>query len=279
MDDKLKEIFSKKLEDHVSTIKPDMWSAVQGKLAAAGGLPLGAGAVKAGMGIWKSILLVGGISSVAIISSVVVFNNINQKEVQISEKVSTKSVQKSDPKRNVVIASKLPVNSVNEVKFQKKEFAYWGETMCTYPVDPISYSNENNNAIVESKEVQISENLLIEQIPTSVEDPNTEVTKMESPVEISNDQESKVTLFPNVFTPNGDGSNDNYDVLVVNVENVEMTILDSRNDVVFRSSETLSWDGITISGDKAKLGMYACIITGKDSKGKLFKSIQLFELK
>lgn len=91
-----------------------------------------------------------------------------------------------------------------------------------------------------------------------------------------------MTKFPNVFTPNGDRSNDIYFVETENIREFQLVIIDQNNREMFRSDrpgESDGWNGRDKSGEEAPNGSYAAIVTGKDQNGKSFRDIQLFELR
>jgi gliding motility-associated-like protein len=72
---------------------------------------------------------------------------------------------------------------------------------------------------------------------------------------------------PNVFTPNGDGKNDNFTVFTSGRTIFSLKIFTLNGQLIFQSeSRTISWDGKTSSGDLAWPGTYFYIIkaTGGD---------------
>ena len=74
---------------------------------------------------------------------------------------------------------------------------------------------------------------------------------------------------PNVFTPNGDGSNDVFFLKVANVTEINALIFDRWGNKVFESNSdtgNIAWDGKNMSGKDASVGTYFYIIkaTGKD---------------
>jgi gliding motility-associated-like protein len=69
-------------------------------------------------------------------------------------------------------------------------------------------------------------------------------------------------LIPNVFTPNGDGSNDFFTVDGVNLESVEGEIFNRWGQKMFAwNNVNGSWDGRTLAGSEAPDGTYFYIIT------------------
>ncbi|MBA2612021.1 MAG: gliding motility-associated C-terminal domain-containing protein [Bacteroidetes bacterium] len=76
---------------------------------------------------------------------------------------------------------------------------------------------------------------------------------------------------PNVFTPNGDGSNDIFFLKVTNLTDINALIFDRWGNKVFESNSNtgnIAWDGKNMSGKETAVGTYFYIIkgTGKDGK-------------
>ncbi len=67
---------------------------------------------------------------------------------------------------------------------------------------------------------------------------------------------------PNVFTPNGDGRNDDFYVTTRNLEKYQIYIYDRWGKEVYKSTDPMQgWNGDTESGGKAPTGVYYYIIT------------------
>jgi gliding motility-associated-like protein len=61
----------------------------------------------------------------------------------------------------------------------------------------------------------------------------------------------------NVFSPNGDGKNDYYEFKLLNIIELELTILNRWGQVVFESKDINTvWDGKSQNGDDAADGVY-----------------------
>ncbi|MBL7913370.1 MAG: gliding motility-associated C-terminal domain-containing protein [Bacteroidia bacterium] len=76
---------------------------------------------------------------------------------------------------------------------------------------------------------------------------------------------------PNVFTPNGDGSNDVFFLKVANVAEINAIIFDRWGNKVYESNSTtgnIEWDGKSSAGKELPAGTYFYIIkaTGKDDR-------------
>ncbi|MGZ3901827.1 MAG: T9SS type B sorting domain-containing protein, partial [Bacteroidia bacterium] len=84
------------------------------------------------------------------------------------------------------------------------------------------------------------------------------------------DLPSKLEI-PNVFTPNGDGSNDLFFLHTTNITSITASIFDRWGNKVYEvTSETgnIAWDGKNQEGKECPSGTYFYIIksTGKDAK-------------
>lgn len=131
-------------------------------------------------------------------------------------------------------------------------------------------NSEKSEGVPESNEIGTN---VINETEVAKNDVSSEQdqTKDENPV-----IKSKVTKFPDVFTPNGDGANDYYSIEIQNINNFHVMIMDVNNKIVFESSDPqFKWDG-SVRNEIQKSGQFACIVTGTDNEGKSFKDIQLF---
>jgi gliding motility-associated-like protein len=75
-------------------------------------------------------------------------------------------------------------------------------------------------------------------------------------------------LIPNIFSPNGDGSNDIFTVDGINLESVEGEIFNRWGQKMFSWSNVKGhWDGRTLSGSEAPAGTYFYMIKAKGFNG------------
>ncbi|MES2762774.1 MAG: gliding motility-associated C-terminal domain-containing protein [Bacteroidota bacterium] len=88
-------------------------------------------------------------------------------------------------------------------------------------------------------------------------------------------------IVPNVFTPNGDGSNDVFTLKATNIGEINMTIFDRWGLKMFGGTATgnITWDGKTLSGSLVPDGTYFYIIKAVSLSGKEYDlkgSVNLF---
>ncbi|HEX5001980.1 MAG TPA: gliding motility-associated C-terminal domain-containing protein [Bacteroidia bacterium] len=85
---------------------------------------------------------------------------------------------------------------------------------------------------------------------------------------------SMVHTIPNVFTPNGDGMNDRFEIMGDHLNQVEAAIFDKSGRQVYRwTGIEGGWDGTYLSGETAKEGTYFYVIfaRGDDDRSYQFK--------
>jgi gliding motility-associated-like protein len=78
-------------------------------------------------------------------------------------------------------------------------------------------------------------------------------------------------IVPNVFTPNGDGTNDGFYISSSGISTFNARIFDRWGVLLAELTQAgQSWDGYTIAGRPATDGTYFYIITAQGADGKLF---------
>lgn len=113
--------------------------------------------------------------------------------------------------------------------------------------------------------------------PSVKEQPKVQEKVAEVKIPVKKDP-VKIDLI-NVFTPNGDGSNDRFILKTDGLEDVVIVIMDAKNTVVWRgTSNTDSWDGRDPGGYLVPKGNYIYYVTGKDSEGEMISKYQRLEI-
>ncbi|MCB9171102.1 MAG: gliding motility-associated C-terminal domain-containing protein [Flavobacteriales bacterium] len=76
-------------------------------------------------------------------------------------------------------------------------------------------------------------------------------------------------FLPNVFTPNGDGTNDQYEISCVGCEQVAVMITDSyTGKLVFTAQDLHPWDANDMSGTPCPVGQYTVFVQAVDMNGQ-----------
>jgi len=88
------------------------------------------------------------------------------------------------------------------------------------------------------------------------------------------DQPSKLEV-PNIFTPNGDGSNDVFFLKTASITQVSAVILDRWGNKVYETNSStgnIAWDGKNFAGAECAAGVYFYIISGKGKDDKEYSA-------
>ena len=104
---------------------------------------------------------------------------------------------------------------------------------------------------------------------------------LHSTIRISGKQLSHNFFAPSAFTPNGDGSNDEFRILINGPHTLEfeMSIYNRQGILVFETNDiNQAWDGRLKSGALAPQGPYIWMVTMKDEKGNHDQQRGLFTL-
>lgn len=84
---------------------------------------------------------------------------------------------------------------------------------------------------------------------------------------------------PNVFTPNGDGNNDEFFVNCKNIKSFQLTIIDNQQNIIFSTNDVdFRWNGFDMSGQPVKEGTYFYIIVAEDESGNTINKYQQLRL-
>lgn len=271
--DFIKELFQEKLAQHQSPVSPELWTSVSssitsGSTAISGGLSL----------IAKSII--GGLSAAAVIGGVWMFTQQKSKShTSVSSQDNNKpSVQTKSENDKAIRASKSKHESHSfqcifltpDFPEEKQGFnfdlgsTHSGSASCgpgitldnreaeVIPTLPMQTMLSHENTMASS------ENLVIH---------SPMATEMESTSIVEEDN----ILLPNIFTPNGDGKNDEFSIDLSAFEFLDysLVVLDMNNQAVFQSTDPQeSWNGKNKEGESCKTGTYIYYLTGKTISGK-----------
>lgn len=306
--DNIQELFSKAFENQTAPVRPELWAGVQAKMAAAGVASTATVATKGLSALTKWIIGSAAVGTVGVVTTVVALNSgdkkVNQKAdspKEISQNMTivspeekkhenTKPAPHTTYTKPVVVEDKqladIPqATNTNSKEYIKDDFVknddYSQET-----AKPDKTKQEVTKSVTENIRKESTEKTDSKKESSDKKDDVRETPTAKHPEDSKEPVfvklEAKVTKFPSIFTPNGDGSNDIYFVKAENINDFQLLIIDQNNREMFRSNapgEHEGWNGRDKSGDEAPSGSYAAIVTGKDQNGKSFRDIQLFELR
>jgi gliding motility-associated-like protein len=285
--DNIQELFSKAFENQTAPVKPELWSGVQAKMAAAG-VGGTTAAVKGVSALTKWILGSAAIGTVGVITTVAVLNSSETKQPENITKQPVIIQEKDKNEDKSTIEQTSNESSTNQ---KQNEVINLDIDLPFIASDPL-FTNRQGIEVLLPRTTQSSSSLIEkkEDVPTVVKDPIVEpkipqelsstpphVEENEEPVHTV--LESKMTKFPNVFSPNGDGNNDVYAIEIENKEMIKsflVQIFNVENKIVFESNNPdFEWNGEY--NNTIKEGMYFCLVTIIDASGKVIKDKQLIE--
>lgn len=87
--------------------------------------------------------------------------------------------------------------------------------------------------------------------------------------------QGEIGELPNIFTPNGDGRNDEFFIETKYLKNFKLTVMDNHQNVVYETSNPdFRWNGIDRFGNPVKDGRYVYVIVAEDEAGNAINKYQ-----
>lgn len=272
--DYIKDLFAEKLSNAQAPVNPELWSAISSKIGTSTVVSTGLSSTA------KWLIGLGTAASVAVATLYITQDEIapkveNKKLVENKRKTEVeKSDKVVDKEFSTRFSPPVIVNIPNELieKESSNETQFYS-SIESYPVNIIDSSKQNkfsgNTVVSEVKENPIDNNKAQENAA------NVEVNKSNT---VSSFEIKQLT---NTFTLNNDGKNDLFYLEMKGIEDFVLTILNSKNEIVFKSTDAnFKWDGIDLRGEQIPAGKYVYFFTGKDSQGNpISKSSNLTVIK
>jgi gliding motility-associated-like protein len=265
--DQIKEYFQQRLSDHQEVVRPEIWAAVSSAIAT----PV---LVTTGISILSKTLIGLGVAASVIVSAYLLYSP-DEKVVKAptQQKQKAKEVP-SIPNNNTIVPIETKKNAIPLVALENNDLlsvedvVYELNTPKTTPFESVQLPNvqfSNTDPLQD-----LGENVSNAPVKTNndfIVMPQVENTLESSPLP-NTDQESVVVL-SNVFTPNGDGTNDFLFIQSEGLQDFSVVILNQANKIVYQSTDSkFSWDGKLASGDDAPAGNYIYFVTAKSPTGK-----------
>jgi gliding motility-associated-like protein len=278
--DKIKDLFSEKLGNFESSVRPELWSNIASQIGASTTVAT----VSTGVSLFTKTII--GVSVAAAIGGFGYFawNNdsqqSNKKDVEVTaNKTITKenSTQQSYNQSNKAVQRNT--NDDNGVLSQSIEPLVGDFVLPT--------TEDFMDLLLENKELPISHVQLAEtKLPEIVEELKEEnpVIQQDHSSENSNNLSNSTPLpemekveleLPNVFSPNNDGANDYFEIKSAGLTDFSLVVLDMNGKPVFQTTDPgFKWDGMNLSNEKVKDGNYLYYITARDAEGNLISKYQ-----
>ena len=264
--DQIKEFFQQRLSDHQEVVRPEIWAAVSSAIAT----PV---LVTTGLSVISKAVIGVGIAATVLVSAYLLYSSDDKAvKVPTEDKKKAKevpSIPNNNNNNNTIVPIETKKNAIPFVVEENNDLLSSEDVV--YDV--------NDPQIIPFESVQLpntdplqdmGENVSNDPVKTNndfIVMPQVENTNESSPSP-DMDQELKVVL-SNVFTPNGDGTNDYLFIQSEGLQDFSVVILNQANKIVYQSTDSkFSWDGKLASGDDAPAGNYIYFVTAKSPTGK-----------
>jgi gliding motility-associated-like protein len=260
--DQIKEYFQQRLSDHQEVVRPEIWATVSSAIAT----PV---LVTTGISILSKTLIGLGIAASVIVSAYLLYSS-DEKVVKAptQQKQKAKEVP-SIPNENTLVTIETKKNAIPLVVLENNDLLS-SEKVVNDVNDPQIIPFESEQLPNTDPLQDMGENVSNDPVKTNndfIVMPQVENINESSPSP-DTDKELKVVL-SNVFTPNGDGTNDYLFIQSEGLQDFSVVILNQANKIVYQSTDSkFSWDGKLASGDDAPAGNYIYFVTAKSPTGK-----------
>lgn len=267
--DNIKDLFSDKLGGFEAKVNPQLWGNIASQV--------GAGSTAAATGFSLITKLIIGVSAASIITvgAIVLTNSSKDDERDITpakkeqsrlvaqDKDVTDPIEKKKPEETNAIIVNTPALSGSQASLplsinptRKAPFVSSPPSLPIRVVKNIAQEDEPVLVVWKEQAVQQS---------TKAPDKNDPV--LESSQDIISEESKEIEIvFPNIFTPNGDGAND--ELFIENTEGLSgfhISVLNQEYETVYESNDPkFRWSGEHIvSGERLKEGIYIALISSK----------------
>ncbi len=266
--DQIKEFFQQQLSNHQEVVRPEIWSAVSSAIAT----PV---LVTTGLSILSKTIIGVGIAASVLVSAYLFYDSESKQTNKPSqENKKTKEVPAIPTNNNAVVPIETKKNTIPLIVLENNDLLS-SEDVVYEMNDPQIIPFES----VQLPKVQLpntdplqdlGENASNDPVKTNndfIVMPQVENINESMPL-LETDKELEVVL-SNVFTPNGDGTNDYLSIQSEGLQDFSVVILNQANKIVYQSTDSkFSWDGKLVSGDDAPAGNYIYFVTAKSPTGK-----------
>lgn len=273
MEDKdfIKELFKEKLGGLEAPVRPDMWANISSQIGVAG-----TSAATTGLSILSKTIIGLSIAASVGVGAYFILNNTNENNTEDnSEKIVQQDVTASDETND-------SINQDNTIPSDKKQNKSSNEGELQILEDNEVFLNRTDvdllKKVVEVNPIEVKkeeEKIIVPPVKTTIDEKKEEklIEKTDPSEELINPiktDENYSMVLSNVFTPNGDGVNDVFEVKAKGLSDFNVVVLDKNSKIIYQSQDPLfQWNGELMDGSPAPVGTYLFYITARDGQGEL----------
>ncbi|MFK7785733.1 MAG: gliding motility-associated C-terminal domain-containing protein [Crocinitomicaceae bacterium] len=291
--DNIKELFSQKLGNYEAPVNPELWANISSQVAAGT-----ATTTATGLSVLAKVAIGVGVS-VAAITTVVLLTS-SPEEIVSEEPAKEVKVQQETPTSTTTNKQE----QVAEVSDEKLTFPEDFRDVTTYLGNSSSNKEtsetSSNSTTPNNQKTTTTPNPepLVDAMPTKgtttiVGDKTSEPTIVEgvtygsltnyggAPTNAPDPEQLETASTPklepikryvNVFTPNGDGRNDYFELESEGLTDFSVVVFNPSGDIVFQSNDpAFRWDGSDKrTGEMVESGSYMYMVSAYDSEGEPF---------
>ncbi len=298
--DNIEELFKSKLDNHQVEVPTEIWNNIESSLNAPAASS-GAGTVGSGVGSSAVVAIAG---TAILISTLVWYSGIDttqktlpqnkQKsetvkesiEAELESETKEKALDTTELSNDVAMPRKqeskklIDRSSEKSNKTQREEIVGLEKAATNSSKSGITSTDPNpyvvdepaqqgqavySNSETENSTYQVTENKVAErkeEIRSTVLEPNI-ISPPAAPSRM------RIGDLPNVFSPNGDGQNDNYIIKMSDAKSCSFIVYNANNEIVFESNATkIEWNGADFYGNILSKGTYRVVLVAVDDNGK-----------
>lgn len=301
----IEKLFSEGFKNFEAPVKPELWNTISQGISATG-----AGSTSVGLGIVGKFIIaatvvISGVVSYYVFtenSESVVVENINPPETELIDEsenvpvlVSPEEVEKEinisspaepssallketdDSERvNIVNHSSSTVENDEHMRESingesKEVNEKLNESLSENNEGSTNNKKEETNTITENKPENNSTKQPVDNLANNTLNGSEAVSDNQT---IQDKDRQPEGVFPNAFTPNGDGINDFLEIGIKEVSFFKIEVFTTRGELVYYSEDvSFRWDGNHLNGSPVPDGQYVYQIETKDLKGNSLKPI------
>ena len=260
--DNIKDLFAKGLQDHQVQVDPALWSSISSSI--------GASTAKAGLSIISKTLI--GVAATTIVAGAV-YLSVDSK----SQDVKMQDVKMQDVKTRQETSKSKGDKERTSTQPTKTKPSF--QTFYNNPLPLGCFDINDDDLFIPDFDAQTNAGttevqaftsaILPHAVPEVIPTQAQVVQQIAAPSQIQPQQETQAKKptrisLPNIFTPNGDGQNETLQIdwVTHSVQDFSIVVLDTKNNVVFKSDRPdFDWDSTDLGGEKLPRAHYIYFVS------------------